>query len=256
MTKSKRSDIKPHTIEGNYKQPDYEELLRTKAYIDERSRREWREKYGEVHEEYVTVQTQVFVDDVSLSNTVMKSSTDALCQAGDVTLVMPRYHPPGVASSSTYSGVIPPTSIPKPGLHPADQFHCKLTQSIRTEALSRAIEVEAGFDTRLSWLFYRAVMKGSDPDRVKLRHTPASLYGCPKRIYFNARDVFQSRVKSMKDPQEFKYGLWGFDKMEVDICRRIIFVRYITGWWERDKNQLEESKMAKMRGEGSSAPVP
>jgi hypothetical protein len=60
----------------------------------------------------------------------------------------------------------------------------------------------------------------------------------------------------MKDPQEFKYGLWGFDKMEVDICRRIIFVRYITGWWERDKNQLEESKMAKMRGEGSSAPVP
>jgi hypothetical protein len=132
------------------------------------------------------------------------SHTDAICQAGDVTLVMPRYHPPGVASSSTYSGVTPATSIPKPDFHPADQFHSKLTQSIRTEALSRAIEVEMGFDTRLSWLFHRSVMKGSDPDRIKLRHTPASLYGCPKRIFSNARDVFHSRVKSMKDPQEVR----------------------------------------------------
>jgi hypothetical protein len=65
MTESEWSDIKPHTIEGNYQRPDYEEILRTKAYIDERSRREWHEEYGEVHEEYVTVQTQVFVDDVS-----------------------------------------------------------------------------------------------------------------------------------------------------------------------------------------------
>lgn len=168
---------------------------------------------------------------------------------------MPRYHPPGVASSSTYSGVIPPTSIPKPGLHAADQFHCNLTQSIRTEALSRAIEVETGFNTRLTWLFHRSVMKGSDPDCMKLRHTPASLYGCPKKIYLNARDVFHSGVKSMKDPQEFKYGLWGFEKMEVDICRRITFVRYITGWWERDRKQQEEKKMARMREEASSAPT-
>ena len=65
MTESESSNIKPHTIQGYYQRPNHEELLRTKAYIDERSRREWREKYGEMHEEYVTVQTQVFVDDVS-----------------------------------------------------------------------------------------------------------------------------------------------------------------------------------------------
>ena len=79
MTESEWSNIKPHTIERNYKQPDYEELLRTKAYIDERSRREWREKYGEVHEEYVTIQTQVFIDDVSSLNMTVRGVTDASC---------------------------------------------------------------------------------------------------------------------------------------------------------------------------------
>jgi len=60
-------------------------------------------------------------------------------------------------------------------------------------------------------------------------------YGCPKKVYLTSRDVFRSRVKAMKDPHEFRYGLWGFEKVEVDILRGIIFVRYVTGWWERDK---------------------
>ena len=168
---------------------------------------------------------------------------------------MPRYHPPGVASSSTYSGVTSPTLIPKPGPHPADHFHCNLAQSIRTEALSRAIEVEAGFDTHIRSLFHGAVMKGLDPDRRKHGHTLASLCGCPEKVYFTARDVFSNKVKAMGDPQDFKYGLWGLEKVQVDILRGIIFVRYITGWWERDMRQLEEKKMAKKSGEGSSAPT-
>lgn len=56
----------PLPVSGHSHQPTYGQLLETKAYIDERSRREWREQYGEFHEEYVTVQTQVTVDDVSL----------------------------------------------------------------------------------------------------------------------------------------------------------------------------------------------
>jgi len=143
---------------------------------------------------------------------------------------MPRYHPPAVASSSTYSGVIPPASIPRPGLQPADHFHCNLAQSIRTEALKRAIDVETRFDKQIYRLFYIAVMKGSEIDRKRLHHTPASLYGCPKKVYLTSRDVFRSRVKAIKNPHEFKYGLWGFGKVEVDILRGIIFVRYITGW--------------------------
>lgn len=65
MTESGWSITKPHTVEANVARLSHEQMLRTKAYIDERARRGWREKYGEVHEEYVTVQTQVFLDDVS-----------------------------------------------------------------------------------------------------------------------------------------------------------------------------------------------
>jgi hypothetical protein len=97
--------------------------------------------------------------------------------------------------------------------------------------------------------------KGSDTDHRKLHHTPASLYGCPTQVYSRARDVFVSRVKLMKDPQDFKYGLWGFEKVWVDIVRGIIFVRYITGWWERDKKRLEERRLARMRADGGSAPA-
>jgi hypothetical protein len=74
-------------------------------------------------------------------------------------------------------------------------------------------------------------------------------------VYSRARDVFVSRVKLMKDPQDFKYGLWGFEKVWVDIVRGIIFVRYITGWWERDKKRLEERRLARMRADGGSAPA-
>lgn len=65
MTEIETTRIELKTIKGGIKPPTYDGLLRTKAYIDERSRKEWREKYGEIHEEYVTVQTQVTVDDVS-----------------------------------------------------------------------------------------------------------------------------------------------------------------------------------------------
>lgn len=170
-------------------------------------------------------------------------------KAGDVTVVMPRYHPPGVASSSMYSGVTPPTSIPKPGLPPADHFHCNLAQSIRDEALGRASDVERDFDTQLWLLWDNAVAKGSDPERRKLGYTPASLYGCPRKTYLVARDVFKDRVKSMWDPQHFKYGIWGFENVEVDIVRGIIFVRYITGWWERDKKELAEKRLKEKRPE-------
>lgn len=67
MSGSEWSSLKAHELPGKYARPNQEGLLRTKAYIDERARREWREKYGVIHEDYVTVQTQVFLDDVSWS---------------------------------------------------------------------------------------------------------------------------------------------------------------------------------------------
>jgi hypothetical protein len=163
-----------------------------------------------------------------------------LIQSGDILLVMPQYHPPGSASSSTFSGSVQPISLSKPGLVPADHFHSNLTQSIREEALRRGAAMEKDFDTQLWWLFHNAVAKGSDPECKKLGHTPASLYGCSKKTYYLARDVFWEKVKSMWDPQHFKDGLWGFEQKEVGIVRGIIFVRYITGWWERDSRARKE----------------
>lgn len=55
----------PHVEHADVRPPTYDDLVRTKAYIDKRARDEWREQYGEVHEKYVTVQSQVSVDDVS-----------------------------------------------------------------------------------------------------------------------------------------------------------------------------------------------
>jgi hypothetical protein len=251
-----RTVNEPHTVPGKFRRPTYEELLSTKASIDERARKEWREKHGEIHEEYVTIKTQVYLDDVSrFPVSVVLQCTDAISQAGDVTIVLPRYHPPGVASSSMYSGLHPPTSMTKPGLPPIDHFHCNLALSIRTEAMRRAIDVERDFNTQLWWLFHNAVAKGSDPERKKMGHTPASLYGCPKKVFYAARDVFRDRVKAMWDPQHFKYGLWGFDEVEVDIVRGIIFVRYITGWWERDRNQLAEKRLAEQKEKGDASTV-
>lgn len=178
---------------------------------------------------------------------VQTSESTLTDQAGDIMIVMPRYHPPGVASSSTYSGKTPPTSIPKPRLPTADQFYCNLTQAIRTEALRRADIIEKEFDTQLWILFHSAVAKGKDPAQKKLGHTPASLYGSSKKTYYLAKDVFKDRIKAMWDPQHFKYGIWGFSEVEVDIVRGIIFVRYITGWWDRDKKDLTEKRLSEER---------
>jgi hypothetical protein len=161
---------------------------------------------------------------------------------------MPRYHPPGCASSSTYSGKIPPTELPKAGLDPADHFHCVLIQSIREEALQRGDETEKMFDIQLWYLFHNAVAKGSDPEHKKQGHTPASLYGCSKKNYYLARDVFSDRIKAFQDPYHFKDGLWGFGPKEVGIVRGIIFVRYITGWWERDSREHQRREKNAERG--------
>jgi hypothetical protein len=58
-------ELLPHVELADVRPPAYDDLVRTKAYIDKRARDEWRQQYGEVHEEYVTVQSQVSVDDVS-----------------------------------------------------------------------------------------------------------------------------------------------------------------------------------------------
>jgi hypothetical protein len=241
--------IIPHIMTAPVMPRNQEQLLQAKEYIDNRSRKEWLEKYGEFHEEYITIQTQVYFDDVSFKIPSIRCKlTD---QAGDVMIIMPRYHPPGVASSSTYSGKTPPTSIPQPRLPTADRFYCNLTQSIRTEALRRADQLEKEFDAQLWMLFHSAVGKGRDPELKKLGHTPASLYGSSKKTCLLAKDVFKDRIKAMSDPQQFKYGIWGFSEVEVDIVRGIIFVRYITGWWDRDK--ILQERFDEKRAELESA---
>lgn len=165
-------------------------------------------------------------------------------------LVLPLYHPPGAPSPSHYHGRNALTPIPKPGLPPADHFHCNLAQSIRTEAMRRAANIERDFDDQLSLLFSNAVARGADPERKKLGNTPASLYGNRKQILCQASRVFTNRVKSMWDPQAFRYEMWGFEKIEVDIIRGIIFVRYIAGWWARDEKLLVARRTAAQEGEG------
>jgi hypothetical protein len=105
-------------------------------------------------------------------------------------------------------------------------------------------------------VFHNAVARGSDPERKKLGHTPASLYGCPKKTFYVARDIFKNRVKQMCIPQHFKYGIWGLENLEVDIVKGIIFVRFITGWWERDQHKLAETRLAETKGKESSAQSP
>jgi hypothetical protein len=58
-------ELLQHVVLAEVRPPTNDDLVRTKVYIDKRARDEWRQQYGEVHEEYVTVQSQVSVDDVS-----------------------------------------------------------------------------------------------------------------------------------------------------------------------------------------------
>ena len=65
MAESEEPKGDPVILPQNYKRPDEQGLLQIKNQIDEGARAEWREEYGEIHEQYVIQKTRVYIDKVS-----------------------------------------------------------------------------------------------------------------------------------------------------------------------------------------------
>ena len=117
-----------------------------------------------------------------------------------------------------------------------EQFHCNLVQSIRDEANRRGGALAKQFDLQLLTIFTMAYQSGPCPPAITACLGGEPVCRCCDYAYANTGIHFVHLIKSFSDPRQIKDGMWGLTPPQVGAIRGIIFVRYVAGWYDLEKD--------------------
>ena len=111
-------------------------------------------------------------------------------------------------------------------------FYADLVRDIRKVAYQNDYEIDEQIRVALICIYTNVYDRGPCPPPISgICGTPVSCNGAIED-YSDAADAFVEFIMSMSDPYMVSVGMYGLRKDEVDAIRGIIFLRYVTGWYQ------------------------